>query len=182
MIIPPSIGNHYHGSINPYDYWVDDTNIIKYFFLNSYSTKPPRSRTPKTCGYYTLQTGSYLQFLGPSAMHREDYLVGCIDRQDKMKGHTIRSHRISRSKISSNRMRKSKPPTVNPEFFTACPPPICIYINIIYIQYNYIHPFSRCPLYTSFPPRALGKAPPLRLRLMSLPRLGIGGGAATVPI
>ena len=77
-----------------------------HFFLNSYWTKPPRSRTPKGCGYYTLQTGSYLQFLGPSAMHREGYLVGCIDRQEKMTGHTIRSHRISRSKISSNRMRK----------------------------------------------------------------------------
>ena len=121
MISPPSIGNPYHGSINQYDYWVDDTNIIKYIFLNSYSTKPPRSRTPKGCGYYTLQTGSYLQFLGPSAMHREGDLVGRIDRQEKMTGHTIRSHRISRSKISSNRMRKSKPPTVNPEFFTACP-------------------------------------------------------------
>ena len=101
MIIPPSIGNPYHGSINPCDYWVDDTNIIKYLFFNSYSTKPPRSRTPKGCGYYTLQTGSYLQFLGSSAMHREGYLVGCIDRQEKMKGHTIRSHRISRSKMSS---------------------------------------------------------------------------------
>ena len=136
-------------------------------FLNSYSTKPSRSRTPNTCGYYTLQTGSYLQFLGPSAMHREGYLVGCIDRQEKMKGHTTRSQRISRSKISSNRMRKSKPPTVNPEFFTACP--------------QYIH--SPGALYTPpSPPGALGKAPPLRLRLMSLPRLGIGGGAATVPI
>ena len=146
MIIPPSIGNPYHGSINPYDYWVDDTNI-KYhqiYFFNSYSTKTPRSRTPKGCGCYTLQTGSYLQFLGPSAMHREGYLVGCIDRQEKMKGHTIRSHRISQSKISSNRMRKSKPPTVNPEFFPACP--------------QYIH----CPgaLYTPPSPLAPWAKPP----------------------
>lgn len=137
---------------------------ISFFVANQPS---PRDHVPpQGCGYYTLQTGRdrICSFWVPMP----GYLVGCIDRQDKMKGHTIRSHRISRSKISSNRMRKSKPPTVNPEFFTACP--------------QYIHPFSRCPLYTSFPPRTLGKAPPLRLRLMSLPRLGTGGGAATVPI
>ena len=68
---------------------------ISVFIANQPS--PPITYPQGMCILYTLQTGSYLQFLGPSAMHREGYLVGCIDRQDKMKGHTIRSHRISRS-------------------------------------------------------------------------------------